>query len=380
MVLEGVTINKLRRTYKVLSVNGQQHNLARFKLASTAIRILSAKEDEPSPHEDDPGGGGGSGGGELVLTDVPGLATQVRAINSFLRGFRRPFWIPQARESCGLVIHGGHGTGKTMILQRLAATGWGRVHWIRPSDKLAAIRETFRQAVAQAPSMVLIDALEELIVQDRGNRDAVIEAIADELDALSRAALAPDANRLPRVVVVATCLDYMTDVPAKLQKRSRLRENVALPIPRAAERLEILRFLDPPLPAGPEKETCLAAVAQKTHAYNGDDLANLVLGAKRIMEDRMDESGVEQETAGEQFLSVADMEQALRVTRPTAMHDINLKPPTIHWQDVGGQDGLKKVLSRMIKKTKVGRLHQPSPLLHLLTVIEHKPVPSPRCP
>ncbi|KAL6691835.1 P-loop containing nucleoside triphosphate hydrolase protein [Trichoderma pleuroticola] len=360
MVLEGVNINKLRRTFKVLSVNGQSNNLARFKLSSSTVRILQPGGDQDIPEDAQVA----TTSGPLAVTGVPGLSSQVNTINQFLRGFGRPFWIQNERESCGFVIHGGHGTGKTFILQRIAATNWGRVHWIKPSDKLSSIRETFKQAQSQQPSLLFIDGLEDILAKDRSNRDTVIEALGDELDNLSAAA--STANALPRVVVIATCLDYLADVPAKLQKRSRFRENVALPIPRATERLEILRFFNPPLQAE-EKESCLVSLASKTHAYNGDDLANLVLNAKKILGNRLDEETaaaqnvdvgatgeISQDTQQpkEHYLTSQDMEQALRITRPTAMHDINLKPPTIHWQDVGGQESLKKVLSRMIKNTK----------------------------
>lgn len=361
MVLEGVNINKLRRTFKVISVNGQSNNLARFKLSSSTVRIVQPGGDKDTPEDTQVA----TTSGPLAVTGVPGLSAQVNTINQFLRGFGRPFWIQNERESCGFVIHGGHGTGKTFILQRIAATNWGRVHWIRPSDKLSSIRETFKQAQSQQPSLLFIDGLEDILAKDRSNRDTVIEALGDELDNLSAAA--STANALPRVVVIATCLDYLADVPAKLQKRSRFRENVALPIPRATERLEILRFFNPPLQAE-EKESCLVSLASKTHAYNGDDLANLVLNAKKILGNRLDEENaaaqnvdaaatgeISQETQQPKvhYLTSQDMEQALRITRPTAMHDINLKPPTIHWQDVGGQESLKKVLSRMIKNTKV---------------------------
>ncbi|KEY74268.1 hypothetical protein S7711_00426 [Stachybotrys chartarum IBT 7711] len=341
MVFDNVSINRLRRTFIVLSVNGQHANLARFKLASTTIKILP-KDQPEQPVPDAPAG-------DLVVTGVPGLAAQVLAINRHLRRFTRPFWVPGERESCGLVVHGGHGTGKTLILQRVAATNWGRAHWIRPGDKLSTIREVFKQAQAQQPCMILMDGLEDLVDKDRSNRDSVIEAIGDELDALSAAAKAN--NALPKVVVMATCLDYMTDVPAKLQKRSRFRRNIALPIPRAAERLEILQHLDPPIRSD-AKQQCLKVVADKTHAFNGDDLASLVENAKEILGNRLDEAGADPAAGDEHFLTMEDLDQALRVTRPTAMHDINLKPPTIHWEDVGGQESLKKVLRRMIKYTK----------------------------
>lgn len=353
MVFEGVNINKLRRTFIVMSVNSRSDNIAKFQLASTTVRILQGDgQDEVA------GEAQAVTGGDLIVTGVPGLTAQISTINKFLKGFTRPFWVKDERESCGFAIHGGNGTGKTFILQKIADTKWGRPFWIKPSDKLATIRETFKQAHAVQPSMILIDGLEDLIAKERPNRDAVIDAIGEELDALSAEAKAN--NALPQLVVITTCLDYMLDLPSKLQKRSRFRENIALPIPRATERLEILNFFDPPIRPDERKE-CLDSMAQKTHAYNGDDLANLVLNAKKILGNRLDEEGVDATTAGDQFLSKDDMERALRITRPTAMHDINLKPPTIHWQDVGGQESLKKVLNRMIKNTKVRTIHHPRP-------------------
>lgn len=359
MVLEGVSINKLRRTYRVISVNGRTENLARFDIASTKVLISPSGGNMFAGAAMASEASAARPGADLVVKDVPGLAAQVGVLNRFLRAFCRPFWVRDERESCGFVIHGGHGTGKTFILQRVANTGWGKVFWIKPSDKLSAVRECFKQAVAQQPSMVLIDDVQDLLCAERPNREAVVEALADELDSLS--ATAKSNNALPWVLVLATCLDYMADVPVRLQKRSRLRENTALPIPRASERLEILQFFDPPLKPE-EKEQCLSSLARKTHAYNGDDLANLVLNAKKILGSRLDEAGVCRPGDAPQYLSGDDMERALRITRPTAMHDINLKPPTIHWEDVGGQESLKKVLTRMIRNTKVCKNPFPSEL------------------
>ncbi|GJN69600.1 AAA+-type ATPase [Purpureocillium lilacinum] len=363
MVFEGVNVNKFRRNFKVVSVNSQTTNLARFRLASSAVRIVQPGESlvtDITP---------AAPGGDLIVTGVPGLTSQVSTLNKFLRGFTRPFWVRDERESCGIVIHGGRGTGKTFILRRVEETNWGRAYWIKPSDKLSTLRETFKQAYASQPSVIFIDGLDKITAKDRTNRESVIDTLGEELDALS--VHAHSSGALPQVVVIATCQDWMNDVPEPLQKRSRFRKNIALPIPRASERLEILNFLDPPL-RPEDKERCLLSISQKTHAYNGDDLANLVLNAKEILGTRLDEEHAQsnhhdesddrvatgadgadrKQKQHQNYLTPDDMEAALRVTRPTAMHDINLKPPTIHWKDVGGQESLKRVLRRMIKNTK----------------------------
>lgn len=348
MIFEGVNMGKLRRNFKVLSVNSRSNSIAKFIISSTAIRIVSEDEQDDAAAD-----AAAFTGGELAVTGVPGLTSQVLTINQFLQGFTRPFFVEGERKSCGFVIHGGHGTGKTFILQRIANSQWGRPFWIKPSDKSTTIRETFKQARSLQPCMILIDGLGELISKDRPNSEAVIAAIAEELDALSLEAKA--ALALPKVAVLATCDDYMTDVPAKLQKRSRFGGNVALPIPCTTERLEILEFFDPPIQPD-QKAECLVSVAQKTHAFTGNDLAILVDNAIIILGNRLHKQGAAtllSSPPGIHFLSKNDMEQALKITRPTAMHDINLKPPTINWQDVGGQESLKKVMNQMIKITKV---------------------------
>ncbi|KAM5348026.1 hypothetical protein ACJ41O_007850 [Fusarium nematophilum] len=341
MVLEAVAGSKLRRNFKVLSVNSQTNTLARFNNASSGILIV------------DPNGANaeadGQTGGDLVVTGVPGMSAQIEALNAFLNAFSRPFYVKGERESCGCIIHGGSGTGKTFILKRIAETKWGRVHWTKPSDKISAIRETFMLAETQQPSLVLIDDFDTLINKDRSNRDSVIDFICETLDRFS--AEAETSRTAPQMVVVAACSDYLTDVPTKLQQSSRFSRNIALPIPRTPERLEILSFLDPPIrPA--EKQQLLLHLAQKTHAYSPRDLRKLVSNAKDGLGCRLQNAGVDPWVEEEHFLEKADLDQAVLVTRATAMRDINLNPPTIHWQDVGGQDVLKKVLNRMIKRTK----------------------------
>ncbi|ODA77950.1 hypothetical protein RJ55_06553 [Drechmeria coniospora] len=342
MVFEGVNINKFRRNYKVLTVNAQTNNVAKFKLSSTALRISSLPAEEEVDEAALPAG-------ELTVTGIPGLAAQISTLNSFLRGFTRPFLLPDERSSCGLVIHGGPGTGKTLILKRLEATRWGKTYWVEPTDKMSTMRETFKLARASAPSIIFIDGLEKITGKDRSNRESVIDILAKELGSLS--AEIQSTQALPQVVVIATCRDYMLEVPEDLQRRPYFRTNIALPIPRASERLEILRFYNPAI-RPEEKEACLVGISQKTHAYSGDDLVNLIEDAAKCLRRRLDDMELADDAKQEHLLTTIDMEAALRITRPTAMHDINLKPPTIHWKDVGGQEPLKRVLQRMIKKTK----------------------------
>ncbi|KAM0294789.1 hypothetical protein ACHAO9_001226 [Fusarium lateritium] len=349
-VVEAVFCGKLRKTFVIMSVNSQTNNLAKFKFTSTTITIAA---DDASTTEAAP-----LAGGDLSVTRVPGLSAPVKAINDFLSGFSQPCFVNFEPRSCGFVIHGSRGTGKTFILQRLAETGWGRVHWIKQSDKNAIIREKFKLAVSHQPSMVFIDNLHTVINKDRSNYESVIETIGEELDALS--AMASGRKTLPQVVVIATCLDFLTDVPEELLAPRRFLENTPLRIPGPSQRREMLESFNMPIRES-EKQELLLHLSKITHAYVPKDLKKVAAHAVYSWEMGLRQPGVEPQADGQEyFLTKADLEMAKRNIRPSAAHDVNLNPPTVLWEDVGGQNYVKTVLDRMIKFTmEPGRFIRP---------------------
>jgi AAA family ATPase len=56
------------------------------------------------------------------------------------------------------------------------------------------------------------------------------------------------------------------------------------------------------------------------------------------------------------YISPDDIEQAMLEVRPTAMHDITLQPPKVKWDEIGGQDSVKKALQSAVENSlKVSR-------------------------
>ncbi|KAF5696087.1 AAA family ATPase [Fusarium globosum] len=338
MVVEAMHTCKARRNFKAISVNSKTNSVAKFSNYTTTIIIADANSTITDSNAQDRG--------DLVVTGVPGMTKQINTLNEFLLLITQPCNVEGDKMSAAFVIHGGSGTGKTFILKRIAATKWGRVHWIKPSDKIASIRETFKVAQSQQPSIVLMDNFESLISKDRSNRDTVIETIGEELDALAE--ISQSKNAYTQVAVIATCSDFYTDIPEELRSSTRFLNHTPLPIPRTHERQEILESFKPPIKGN--RQALLLELAQMTHAYSPKDLDILITTAVRGRKTQLLKAGVD--PGEENFLEKSDLERARKAVRPTAMRDINLNPPTIHWQDVGGQDVLKKALNRMIKYTK----------------------------
>lgn len=340
-VFPGMALKKLQvpppaPVFTLSAVNGSPTTLARYVPGKTVVRI--DRDETPETI--------GLGTRELEVADVPGREPQIKELNKFLRRFaqKSAYNRPDLRAA-GLILHGTHGTGKTMLLDRIAKTGWGTVHQVQFKDKLPDIQETLSRARSQQPSIVLIDMLERLIDKERNNRTAVILALCEALDGLAQDARG--RGELPRVVVVATCLDY-TEVPADLRDPGRFTKEIYLPLPDVPCREAILASYGLPFVPGKQEEI-LKDLSERTHAYNAKDLQRLVDEIMDLAEDLItpDRSNSDEEQPGP-YLPHEVFEQALRKVRPSAMHDINLKPPPIRWDDIGGQDSVKKSLRQAV--------------------------------
>ncbi|RYP05063.1 hypothetical protein DL765_009958 [Monosporascus sp. GIB2] len=332
--MEDMVLNGATYSFVIESVNGSSSNVAKYTPGLTRATI--SEEHAPKQPESS---------GKLEVSGIPGLRSQLDALkDDFLRFFEVDLGnFSNVLGSCGIVIHGSRGTGKSMFLDHIAATNWGTVVRIRDREmKPSTVAEQFKAAIDRpTPSVILIDEISRLIGETRPNRLSYIEVIGEGLDALAAQTL--KQGRRPNVVVVATCLDYFDDIPDELRSHTRFRTHIALPIPDAAARKEIVRSWNPRFP--PElSEQYISDLGDRTHAYSPDDLHRVYERAvlarfRRVTDDSSDEP-----------VSWADINTALKEVRPTAMHGINLKPPTVHWSDIGGYDNVKTALQTVMRR------------------------------
>ncbi|KAK0619803.1 P-loop containing nucleoside triphosphate hydrolase protein [Immersiella caudata] len=355
LVFKGLFVRGPERTWVVGEVNGSKNGNARYLDRKTRVRIRRGSEDGGE-------GGGQKERGRLVVEGVKGMDAQVKELNRLLRSIGKESY--RGIPNPNVVLHGGSGTGKTMLLDKIAKSGWGTVFRIQPKDKLSEIQEAFQRARLQQPSVVLIDQFERLIDKERNNRGAVISTLCEALDDL--ALVAQTKGVAPKVAVIAACSDYTVDIPNDLKEPNRFSYDIYLPLPDPESRKNILVSLD--LAVDPAKESnILNYLSERTHAYNGKDLVRLVEYARRLRYDREEQTSLPTEkldivaelnaftldtpSAPPEpiYTTRSDYEAAFKIIRPSAMHDINLRPPPLRWSDIGGQDAVKTSLRRAVR-------------------------------
>ncbi|SPO05986.1 related to AAA family ATPase [Cephalotrichum gorgonifer] len=349
------------RLFRVVSVNAQVDNLARVQptmKVSLAYAAGSLAPLEPSTLLNR----------SLVVDRIPGLGPQITALNEFLSDLQSPSTslpFDPRWDTAAIAIHGGRGTGKTFVLNKIASSAASTLAVLQ-TDKATGpngMREVFAQAMVQAPSILLIDDIDELIEGQRAQQS--VGFIATMLDEVAADAAKKGSAG---VIAIATCKDYFA-LPHELRRLSRFARGIALPIPDVPAKLEILKSFDIPL-APDVKDEVILEVAKRTYAFNPEDLKRLVANARQaaIRRHRKEEKKREQERgqvavdgpdgdgkkegSGEVEFCVRreELEGALSRTSPSSLNDINLRPPTVHWKDIGGQSKVKDELQRMIRE------------------------------
>lgn len=277
---------------------------------------------------------------KLQVSGIAGVDQALKKLNDFLADFNsvektEPNW---GQRACGLLLHGANGSGKTMVLEKIAASGWGKVFRIEHDTKLVSIRDAFKEARLSAPSIILIDDIDTVVTSEPSKPSAACKILGEEMDKL--------AVDSPKIIVVAAT-SFLPSIPRQLRKRGRFTTDILLSIPDTDARKQILRSLVP-RETTKDQLSLLDRLGERTHAYTPEDLALLLDAACSIARRRVraeEAEGINLDSD----LTTSDVDAALLVVRPSAMHDVTLQPPKVRWSEIGGQHGIKKALRRAVE-------------------------------
>lgn len=304
------------------------------------------------------------GGGErrreaVTYEDIGGLHKEVRRVREIIE---LPLKYPELFAHLGIeapkgvLLYGPPGTGKTLIARAVAHES--NVHFIHVNgpeiiDKLygaseAHLRKLFEEAEKNAPSIIFIDEIDAIAPkrEEMGGERQVERRVVAQLLALMDGL----AARGQVIIVAATNIPDTLD-PA-LRRPGRFDREIEIGVPDKDGRREALEIHSRGMPLADAVN--LDRLAAITHGFVGADLAALcreaAMGALRRLLPDIDFKTTEIPYDKMAALKVewADFESALAEVEPSALREVAVEISDVHWDDVGGLDEVKRLLSEVV--------------------------------
>ncbi|MDZ4241686.1 MAG: AAA family ATPase, partial [Candidatus Omnitrophota bacterium] len=301
---------------------------------------------------------GEEGGRTLSYEDIGGLKSQLQRIREMIE---LPLRYPEVFERLGIdapkgvLLYGPPGCGKTLIARAIAheteasffsISGPEIIHKFYGESE-AHLRKIFEEATRKGPSILFLDEIDAIAPRRENVVGDVEKRVVAQL-----LALMDGLNKRQNVIVIAA-----TNIPnaldPALRRPGRFDREIVIPIPDRCGRMEILEIHSRGMPlAGDVRMEHLAEI---THGFVGADLEALCREAamiclRQIMgEIDFSHAGIPYETLSKLEVRMEDFLSALREVSPSAIREVFVESPNVHWGDVGGLASLKDRLTEAVE-------------------------------
>jgi len=314
--------------------------------ADTKLTILS----EPAPE--------GRGVPRTTYEDIGGLHEEIQRVREMVElPLRHPelFQRLGIEPPKGVLLHGPPGCGKTLLARAVANESEANFFSINGPEIMskfygeseARLREIFQQAQQNAPSIIFIDELDAIAPK----REEVTGEVERRVVAQLLALMDGLSGRGNVIVIGATNRPNALD-PA-LRRPGRFDREIEIGVPDKQGRYEILQIHTRGMPLAEDVD--LKKLAEMTHGYTGADLAALcretAMKALRryLPQINLEEERIPPEVLEKMEVKMEDFLNAFKEITPTALREVYIEVPTVHWDDVGGLEEVKQELREAVE-------------------------------
>ncbi len=294
----------------------------------------------------------------VTYEDIGGLKVELERVREMIE---LPLKHPELFDRLGIdppkgiLLHGPPGTGKTLIAKAVANESGANFvlingpeimsKWYGESE--ARLREIFQNAEKNAPSIVFIDELDAVAPK----REEVTGEVERRVVATLNTALDGLKSRGRVIVIGATNRPNALD-PA-IRRPGRFDREIEVGVPDRDGRKEILQIHTRGMPLAKGVE--LDHYANMTHGFVGADLEALCKEAamsalRRILpEIKLDEKAIPTDVLEKLQVNKGDFDNAMRMVEPSAMREVLIEVPNVHWDDIGGLEKAKQQLREAVE-------------------------------
>jgi transitional endoplasmic reticulum ATPase len=290
--------------------------------------------------------------------DIGGLRNEIQKVREMIE---LPMRHPEIFDRIGIeapkgvLLYGPPGTGKTLLTKAVAnetnanffSIGGPEIMSKFYGESEERLRETFKQAQENAPSIIFIDEIDSIAPKREEVSGDVEKRVVSQL-----LTMMDGLESRGRVVVIGATNRPDALDPA-LRRPGRFDREIEIGIPDTNGRSEILEIHTRGMPL--TEDVNLESVAKITHGFVGADLEAVCREAamrslRRVLpEVNLEEQKIPIETLNRIKITRTDFENALRDVQPSALRELYVQRPNIQWADVGGLEEVKEDLREAIE-------------------------------
>ena len=294
----------------------------------------------------------------VTYEDIGGLHEEIRKIREMVE---LPLKYPELFERLGVeapkgvLLYGPPGTGKTLLAKAVANETNAAFFSISGPEIMSKyygeseerLREIFRQAEENAPSIIFIDEIDAIAPKREEVTGEVEKRVVSQLLALM------DGLKSRGRVVVIGATNRPNAIDPALRRPGRFDREIEIGVPNNQGRLEILQIHTRNMPLAEDVD--LEKLASITHGFVGADLAALCKeAAMRALRRILPEIDFEKDTIPAEVLNkitvtMDDFMEALKDVEPSAMREVLVEVPNVKWEDIGGLKNVKLELQEVVE-------------------------------
>ncbi len=210
------------------------------------------------------------------------------------------------------------------------------------------IRDIFEDAEHKAPSIIFIDEIDAIAPKREETHGEVERRVVAQI------LTAMDGLKTRKNVVVIGATNRPNALDPALRRPGRFDREISIGVPNKKGRLEILKIHTRNMPLA--EDVKLDKLSEITHGFVGADISALVKEAamnvlRRILPDinLKEKEPIPNEMLEKLKVAEEDFREALKIVRPSALREVLIENPNVHWSDIGGLETLKNVLKETIE-------------------------------
>ena len=309
----------------------------------------------------------------VTYDDVGGLGEEIQKIREMVE---LPLRHPELFERLGIeppkgvLLSGPPGTGKTLLAKAVANESDANFFYLGGPEIVSKyvgeseqrLRQLFEDAQKNAPSILFIDEIDAIAPKREEVTGEVERRMVSQLLTLMDGL----KNRGELIVIAAT--NRVDSIDPALRRPGRFDREIEIGVPDRMGREAIMRIHTRNMPLGSDKtrEKLIKELAALTHGYTGADISLLTkeaaLRALRRLRTEMekkkinlDEDEVPDEILDDLKVTRDDFFEGMKGITPSALREVFVERPNVHWDDVGGLESVKTELRELIELP----LHRP---------------------